>query len=114
MTKLNFAHDVQGFNSYAPMQSDTKYSATLASGGSDDFDIPDSFQNCIIGFSFQPGSSVWVSVNGTAAAPAGATFAATASQLNPGSLLVKGGDNIDVYNAGADDAQIGVILYANS
>lgn len=113
-TKLNFARDTQGYNSYAPAFSTDKYSATLASAGSDSFTVPSNYQNWIASFSFQPGSTCWVSINGTAAQPAGATFAASASQLLPGALSVQAGDEIDVYNNGTDSADVGVILYAIS
>jgi len=109
---LNFARDVQGFNTFAPGVPDLMLSATLAAAGSDDFTVPSNFENWIVSFSFQPGSSVWVSVNETAAAPAGATFAATDSEYLPGSRHVKAGDVIDLLNNGPGTADIGIMLYA--
>jgi hypothetical protein len=109
---LNFARDVQGFNTFAANAADLLMSATLASASHDSFTVPSNFQNWIVSFSFQPGSEVWVSINGTAAAPAGATFAATDSELLPGSRFVQAGDEIDVLNSGAGDADVGVQLYA--
>lgn len=114
MTKLNFARDVQGFNSYAPEFSANKFSATLAAAGNDTITVPSSFTNWVAGFSYQAASNIWVSVNGTAAAPAGATFAATSSQFVPGSLKVKAGDTINIKNTGAAAADVGVILYVIS
>lgn len=111
---LNFGRDVQGFNSFAANSADVLLSATLASAGSDSFTVPASSQNWIVSFSFQPGSEIWVSVNGTATAPAGATFAATDSELLPGSRFVQADDVIDVLNSGAGDADVGVQLYAIS
>ncbi len=112
MTKLNFGRDVQGLNAFAPSFPDLKYSATLASGGSDDLDVPSSNPEWIVVFSYQPGSAMWVSVNGTAAAPAGGTFAANASVLNPAQLKVFAGDNIDVYNNSSSGQDVGISLYA--
>jgi|SRR6267154_58030 len=111
---LNFGRDVQGFNAFAPEFADVKYSATLASAGHDEFTVPSNFQNWIVAFSFQPGSSVWVALNGVAAAPAGATFAATTSEYLPGARKVKAGDIIDVLNNGVGSAGVGVMLYAIS
>lgn len=111
---LNFGRDVQGFNTFAANAPDVKLSATLAAAGHDDFTVPSSFQNWIVSFSFEPGSNIWVSINGTAAAPAGATFASTSSELLPGSRTVKAGDIIDVLNSGAGAADVGVQLYAIS
>jgi hypothetical protein len=111
---LNFGRDVQGFNTFAANAADAKFSATLAAAGSDDFTVPSTYTNWIVSFSFQPGSNVWVSINGSAAAPAGATFAATDSELLPGSRVVKAGDIIDFLNNGTDSADIGVSLYATS
>jgi hypothetical protein len=111
---LNFGRDIQGFNTFAANDADLKLSATLAAAGHDDFTVPSNFTNWIVSFSFQPGSEVWVSINGTATAPAGATFAATDSELLPGSRVVKAGDVIDVLNTGAGTADIGVMLYAIS
>lgn len=111
---LNFGRDIQGFNTFAANKADNKYSATLAAAGNDSITVPSSFQNWIVSFAFQPGSEVWVSINGTAAGPAGATFAATVSELLPGSRVVKAGDIINIKNTGAGAADVGVNLYAVS
>jgi hypothetical protein len=111
---LNFGRDVQGYNSFAASKADAKFSATLASAGNASFTVPSNYENWIVSFSFQPGSEVWVSINGTAAAPAGATFASTNSELLPGSRTVQAGDVINILNTGAGDADVGVSLYAIS
>lgn len=114
MSLLNFAKDVQGFNTFAPMFANVKYSATLASNGHATVTVPSSFTNWVVVFSIQPGSDVWVANNGTAAAPAGATFASTTSELLPGSRSVKAGDVIDILNNGVASADVGVSFYALS
>lgn len=114
MTMLNFARDVQGMNAYAPALSDIMYSASLASGADDDITVPSSFQNWIAVLSYQPGADIWVSVNHTAAVPAGATFAATTSFLIPAQLKVKAGDTISCVNNNATDQDVGIALYAIS
>lgn len=112
MTQLNFSKDVQGFNAFAPMLSDLMYSAALASGDDDDITVPSSNENWIAVFSYQPGSDIWVSINDTAAAPAGATFVATTSFLLPAQLKVKAGDTISCMNNSATDQDVGIALYA--
>lgn len=112
MTELNFGRDVQGFNAFAPSFSDTKYSASLLSAGSDSITVPGTNTNWIAAFSYEPGAVIWVALNDTAAPPAGNTFVATTSELLPASRKVQGGDVIDFYNHGANIADVGVVLYA--
>lgn len=114
-TKLLFGRDVQGYNAFAPAFAQDAFSATLDSGGgTDSITVPGNFQNWIVAFSYQPGSDIWVAVNASAAAPAGITFAATVSELNPASRTVQAGDEISVLNNGSADADVGIVLYAIS
>lgn len=112
--KLNFGRDIQGYNAYAPMQSTDKYSATLAAGGHATVTVPSNFQNWIAAFSYQAAGDMWVSVGGTAAGPAGATFASTTSQLQPGALSVQAAQVIDIKNNGSGSSDVGVVFYAVS
>lgn len=112
MTQLNFSRDVQGMNAYAPQLAENIYSAAIASGVAQAVTVPDNNQNWIAVFSYQPGADVWVSVNDTAAPPAGATFAATTSFLLPAQLKVEASDSISCYNNSATDQDVGVAFYA--
>jgi hypothetical protein len=112
MIQLNFGRDVQGYPAYAPALSDLMYSATIASGVAQSITVPSSNENWIAVFSFQPGSDIWVSVNHTAAAPAGSTFASTNSFLLPAQLKVKAGDTISCFNNNATGQDVGIALYA--
>lgn len=99
---LQFAVDVTGFNSYAPPDSSVKFSATLTNGSADSITVPSNYQVWVVAFSIQPGSNVWVDFTGaTAAIPAGATFAATTSNLNPGQRTVYAGDTISLITNNA-------------
>ena len=120
-TKLNFGRDSQGYNAFAPNPAGDKYSATIASGGNATLTLPTNAQSWIVNFSFQPGSDVWVAYNGTAAAPAGSTFATTTSELLPGSRYLTAFRNdgitattINLLNNGTASADIGIVLYANT
>ena len=111
-TKLNFGRDVQGYNAYAPVQSTDRYSATLAANTVETITVPGNFENWIAVFSYAPGVEVWISTTGTAAVPAGATFASTTSEMNPGSRQVTAATVISAISAVGGD--IGVSLYALS
>lgn len=119
MSQLNFARDVQGFNTFAAPKSDNKYSAAILAAGNATITLPTNVERWIVSFSFQPGSDVWVAYNANAAAPAGATFAATSSELLPGSRVFdsKKADGtaatINLLNNGTSTADIGVVLYAS-
>ena len=120
-TKLAYGRDVQGYNTFAPNVSGDKYSAVLASGGNATLTLPTNVSTWIVSFSFQPGSDVWVAYNASAAAPAGATFASTTSELLPGARTLPSLRNdgttattINLLNNGTGPADIGIILYANA
>ncbi len=120
-TKINFARDVQGYNTFAPQPSTNMYSATLASGGNATITLPKNVPVWIVAFSYQPGSDIWVRYNGSAAAPAGATFASTNSELNPGARVVPSvqadgttATTINILNNGSSSADVWVGLYANA
>lgn len=130
-TKLNFGRDIQGYNAFAPPPSTNMYSATLASGGSSSIILPTNVASWIVAFSYQPGSDIWVSYStsgaSSASGPAGASFATTTSELNPGarilpSTTIAASSGIDTASAtviylknnGASSADIWVGLYANA
>lgn len=110
-TKLNFGRDVQGFNAYAPQFATNHFTASLVNGAEETFTVPEDCDVWVVSFSYQPGTVNWVARNATAAVPAGATFASSTSELNPGARMVSGGDVIHVITASAT-SEVGVSLYA--
>jgi hypothetical protein len=109
-TKFNMTRDINGYNGFGLQFTDTSYSATLAASTDTSVTVPSTTGMGGFGisasslwlavFSFDPGTSVWVALNTAAAAPAGASFATTSSELNPAARLVKGGDVIHFFSTG--------------
>lgn len=112
MTQLNFGRDVQGMNAFAPMPSDIMYSANVPAGGSNAVEVPSSNENWIVVFSYQAGSTIWVSINDVGAPPAGGIFLPTTSFLMPAQYKLKAGDVISCYNATGSIQQVGIAFYA--
>lgn len=121
-TKFALTRDINGFNGFGLKFTDTAYSCTLAAATDTTLTVPDhstlggvafnqeAQPSLIAIFSYDPGESVWVSINTTAAVPAGATFAATASELNPSARQVVGGDVIH-FIAAAANVDVSVSFY---
>lgn len=109
-TTLNFAQS-QGFNTYAADFSDENYTASLVNGSEQTITVPSDAQTYVASFSYQPGTVVWVSKNATASVPAGSSFAASDSTLNPGTRKVYAGDVLHLITATAT-AEVSVTFYA--
>lgn len=113
-TPLNFGRDVQGYNAEAPRFSTNIFSGTIATGTPQSFTVPGDSATWIMYIRVQPNGWVWVSRTGTAAVPAGAPIADSASELAPGTLEYKrtvfAGDVISVTTVNTT-ADVGVTLY---
>jgi hypothetical protein len=92
-TKFSMSRDINGYNGFGILPTYDIYNGLLAAGVAQTVTVPSTYSNWIAIFTFTPGASVWVSINGTAAAPAGA-FASGVSTLNPAGRQVKEGDVI--------------------
>lgn len=122
-TKFSLVRDINGYNGFGLQFSDTKYSATLTQNTDTTLTVPSSgalggsktglVDFWVAIFTFAPSSLTWVANNATAGVPAGASFAATASELNPVARLVKGGDVLHFYSPGVS-TQVGVVFYSLS
>lgn len=109
-TKFNMTRDVNGLNGFGLEFSDDNQKVTLAVGVEQHFTVPSNFAFWLAVFSFEPGSTVWVANNDTAAVPSG-SFSSTSSQLNPSARKVRGGDILS-FITNNTTAEIGVSLYA--
>lgn len=122
-TKFNMSRDINGYNGFGLTFTDTAYSATLAINTDTTLTVPStigigkqgyaSTAQMLAVFSFDPGQSIWVAKNSTAANPGGAAFAATASELNPAARLVSGGDVLHFYCTTAN-VNVSVSFYSVS
>lgn len=120
-TTFNMTRDVNGFNGFGLPFADDKYSATLVADTDATLAVPGTaamgaatattYNKFIAIFSYQPGAQVWVTINETAAVPAGATFAATSSELNPSARYVKSTDVLHFITSDTG-ASVGVTFYA--
>lgn len=121
-TKFNMSRDINGYNGFGLTFTDTAYSASIAATTDTSLTVPsaiglgeqgyslNSTGQMLAVFTFDPGSSVWVANNIAASTPAGATFAATLSELNPAARLVKGGDVLHFYSSAI--ANVSVSFYS--
>lgn len=89
------------------------YSATLAASTEETLTIPGSAPRFKALMKVKETGEVWVALNGTAAVPEGATFAATTSEMINETLCreVKAGDVLHFITATAS-TDISVVLYA--
>ena len=93
--KLVMDRDASGAVTFLRNPPDVIYSATLVNGAADSITLPQKSNLYRVVFSYQPGTVVFVDVTGaTAAIPAGGTFAATTSELNPNGYYLPAKGNI--------------------
>ena len=132
-TKLNMVRDINGYNTFGLVNSDTGVRTTLAAGVEQTTTVPSNtcmgnslpLVNSSIGavlptptpdqwlaiFSFEPGAKVWVDTI-TVTVPTG-SFASSTATLNPASWLVNAGTVLH-FITNNTTAEIGVKYYAIS
>lgn len=94
---LKFSKDSRGYTTFAPSPATDIRNATLTANVASSITVPSVTDWYTVAFRYEPGVTFWVDVTGaTASPPAGSTFAAATSALNPGSYLLAGGTNISV------------------
>lgn len=105
----------QPVDDFGLLFSDIKYSASLAATTDTTLTIPGNAQRYKAVIKVENNGIVWTALNKVAAVPAGATFAATTSELITDSKSlcreVKAGDVIHFFTATAG-TDVSVVLYA--
>lgn len=109
-TPYNVNKNLQGVNGFGSHFSDNIYNATLAATTDTSFTVPGfsssgasplPYSNnkylAVFKYAKAEAKDVFVALNATAAAPAGASFAAATSVLNPEAKVVKAGDVIHFF-----------------
>lgn len=109
MTVFNMTRDVNGYNGFGLKPSQDMYSGIFAQGVAQTFTVPNNFQNWLAIFSYEAGSTNWLSINDTAIAPSGA-LASSTSECNPTAIQLKAGDTVSMLTSDTA-AKIGVKLY---
>jgi hypothetical protein len=113
-TKLNFLRDINGYNTFLLSPSTNVFNATLTSGGGETTcSIPAGFNTWAVLFSYEDSVRVWVAINATASAPAGATLAAANSVLRPVGYALSAGDVIHMITPDSS-AGVSVVMYGVS
>ncbi len=111
-TQLLMTRDNTGAVTFGRVPTTAAFSTELADGVAQEFTAPTDFPKYLAIFYFQPGKSVWCSIDGTAEVP-GASVAATNSEGNPTSWQVPAGSTISVITNDTT-AEVGVSFYAVS
>lgn len=88
-TELHFARDNQGYCAYAPQFPTDIYAATLESATVTSVTVPSNYNVWVMYVRVEPSGSAWVSNGSTAAVPAGASLAASSSELICGTIEYK-------------------------
>lgn len=121
-TGFEITRDINGYVAYGLKFTDIAYSCTLTASSATALTVPTisaiggatftgtSKPRLVAIFAYDANSSVWVANNATAANPAGASFAATTSELNPAAREVFGGDVLSFYSTGTS-INVGVSFY---
>lgn len=120
VTQYNIYQYIKGINGFGLSFSNTAFSASLAASTDTTLTVPagsavgapeaTAVNKYIAVFTYTT-NDVWVAANATAAVPAGAAFAATASELVPQGKYVRAGDVLHFISATAG-AEVSVSFYA--
>ncbi len=122
-TQYNIDKNISGQNGFGLPFCTQVFTATLGAGADTTLVVPSSagigvpssnqYNKWVAVFSYAravAASAVFVAVNGTAAVPAGAAFAASTSEIEPPAKHVKTGDTLHFVCAAA--ANVSVAFYA--
>lgn len=108
--------DINGFNGYGRVASNTVFRTTLVANVEQHFSVPNiadaNFKYLLAVFLQDPGTSIFVAINATATLP-GSSFTQGNGEENPGAFRVNSGDIISVITGDATD-YFGVAFYVSN
>lgn len=110
-TKFSLTRDINGYNGFGRIQSDTKYGVLLAQLADQNIVAHGNASRYLAIFAYEPGTNVFVTTDGTTAAEFTGTLGVITSELNPVALQVEEGDTISMITTDAN-ANVGISLYA--
>lgn len=96
----SFIRDINGYNGCALIPSDQIWTANLGAATATSLLVPSDAAQYVVYINIEPAKEVWMATVGTAAIPAGATFAKAGSFLINGNYnptpayIVKGGSTL--------------------
>lgn len=117
-TQYTITPEAQGVNGWGSRFSTNSYTVTLGAGTEATVTVPSStsmgtpmakvYNKWLARVTVEAGKKVYIALNATAAVPAGATLAASTSELLPiqSAWFVKAGDVIHIIGAAAADVSI--------
>lgn len=115
LTRFNMVRDINGYNGFGLVFSNAQFQTVLVADVESTLSVPTTkdatYSNLLAVFSFFPGSSVWVSLNGDSTTPVPGSFDECQCELNPSARFVKFGDVLR-FTTTQTDVQIGVSFYA--
>ncbi len=109
-TLFQMTRDCNGYNGFGLEFSIENVSTTLAANVAQSTTVPTAYPFYLAVFSFEAGTSVWVSNDGSDAEAPGSSFDTTNSQLNPTARKVAAGSELSFISSDST-AQIGVSYY---
>lgn len=111
-TKFNMTRDINGYNGFGLVESDTVYGVLLASAIEQNFTAPSGeYNNYLAIFSYTPGTNVFVDLTGNTAADYSGTIGAVTSELNPSARQVKAGTQISLICPDTNGSYVQVAFY---
>lgn len=104
ITPFNMVRDINGFNGFGRVPSNTVFRTTLSANVEQHFTVPNitdaNYKYLLAVFEQDPGSAIFVAVNGTATLPGG-SFSQGIGEENPGAFRVNSGDTISAITGDA-------------
>jgi len=111
-TAFNLIRDNTGSVSFLRRVPEEIYGVKLSQSTEKHMTAPrkDSVKKWVVLFSYEPGDSVWVAINKTAAAPT-ANLAIVPGEINPVGYVISPDDEISLLTAENDGVEVSIAFY---